>query len=200
MNNMENYMKDAQGRLVPLELVKPIDKLRDELVKTVIADSQALADLITKFKAETFQKISDFVSLSAQDHGVTWGGEKGNVNLTSYDGDFKIVRAVDEYNTFNEQIQIAKKLIDECINRWSEGSNVNIRALVQDAFQVDKRGRINVKRILGLRRMDIEDDQWQEAMKAISDSLQIAGTKEYLRLYKKDSLGEYQQISLDVAR
>lgn len=199
MNNTET-MKNAQGHYVPLELVKPIDKIRDELVKEIIADAQAIALQIQSFKQRSFGKIADFVSLSAQEHGLDWGGKKGNINLTSYDAEYKIVRAMDEYFTTNEQLQVAKELIDQCIHRWSEGSNANIRALVQDAFQVDKRGCINIKRILGLRRMDIEDEQWQQAMKAISDSLQVAGTKEYLRLYKKDTSGEYQQISLDVAR
>lgn len=199
MTNTET-MKNAQGHFVPLELVKPIDKIRDELVRQIIADAQTLAATIAAFKAKAFTQIAEFVSLSAQDHGLDWGGKKGNINLTSYDAEYKIVRAMDEYFTTNEQLQVAKELIDQCIHRWSEGSNANIRALVQDAFQVDKRGCINIKRILGLRRMDIEDEQWQQAMKAISDSLQVAGTKEYLRLYKKDASGEYQQISLDVAR
>jgi hypothetical protein len=197
---MNDTMKNAQGHYVPLELVKPIDKIRDELVRTIIADAQALAETIAAFKAKSFAQIASFVSLSAQDHGLNWGGAKGNINLTSYDGDYKIVRAIDEYFTTNEQLQVAKELIDQCIHRWSADSNANIRALVQDAFQVDKRGCINIKRILGLRRLDIQDEQWQQAMAAISESLQVAGTKEYLRLYKKDPTGEYQQISLDVAR
>lgn len=196
----DQYMTDAHGRLVPVELVKPIDKLRDELVKDLVHDALMIAAEIAAFKLAAFTHIADFVSLSAQDHGLNWGGKKGNINLTSFDGNLKIIRAIDEYNTFNEQLQVAKELIDQCIHRWSEGSNPHIRVLVQDAFQVDKKGQVNIKRILGLRRLDIEDEEWQEAMKAISDSLQVAGTKEYLRIYKKDASGEYQQISLDVAR
>ena len=71
--------------------------------------------------------------------------------------------------------------------------------LINDAFQVDKAGNINTKRVLGLRRLDIQDERWQQAMQAISDSLQVAGSKEYLRIYLRKGDGSYRQIKLDVA-
>ncbi len=39
----DQYMTDAHGRLVPVELVKPIDKLRDELVKDLVHDALMIA-------------------------------------------------------------------------------------------------------------------------------------------------------------
>jgi hypothetical protein len=36
-------------------------------------------------------------------------------------------------------------------------------------------------------------------MEAISDSLQISGTKEYLRFYVRDERGKYQGMPLDFA-
>ena len=37
-------------------------------------------------------------------------------------------------------------------------------------------------------------------MEAIVESLEVAGTREYIRIYQRDSSGEYQQINIDVAR
>jgi hypothetical protein len=71
--------------------------------------------------------------------------------------------------------------------------------LVNDAFQVDKAGKINTARVLGLRRLEIHDPDWQKAMQAITESLQVTGTKQYLRFYERDANGEYQQIPLNVA-
>jgi hypothetical protein len=36
-------------------------------------------------------------------------------------------------------------------------------------------------------------------MEAISDSIQISGTKEYVRFYIRDEQGKYQGIPLDFA-
>jgi hypothetical protein len=71
--------------------------------------------------------------------------------------------------------------------------------LVQQAFQTDKEGNLNVGRILGLRRLEIGDPRWQEAMKAISESVQVIGTKQYVRLYERvgDS-DRYAPIALDM--
>ena len=38
---------------------------------------------------------------------------KGNVTLTSYDGKYKIQRAIAEYLHFDERLQVAKELIDD---------------------------------------------------------------------------------------
>lgn len=196
----QQYMKDAQGRMVPIELVKQIDLERDALVREIVAGAQEVNQTVVAFKTKTFGDIQAFVDLAAEKHDRSLGGIKGNVTLSSYDGEYRVLRAIDEYHTFNEQLQIAKQLIDRCINRWSEGSDQKIRLLVQDAFQVDKKGRVNTKRILGLKRLNIEDEEWQQAMEAIAESLEVAGTREYVRIYKRDPSGEYQQINIDVAR
>lgn len=200
MSTSEEYMRDSQRRLVPIDLVPEIDRERDALVREIVAKALEVNALVTAFKTRAFGDIQAFVDLAAEKHDKTLGGIKGNVTLGSYDGECRIIRAIDEHHTFNEQLQVAKALIDRCITRWAEGSDQKIRLLVQDAFQVDKKGRVNTKRILGLKRLKIEDPEWQNAMAAIAESLEVAGTKEYIRIYKKDAQGEYEQISLDVAR
>ena len=59
--------------------------------------------------------------------------------------------------------------------------------------------RINSSRILGLRRVDIKDERWQRAMDAISESLQVTGTRAYMRVYERDAHGKYNAIPLDMA-
>lgn len=72
--------------------------------------------------------------------------------------------------------------------------------MINDAFQVDKEGRVNVARILGLRRLDFTDEKWLKAMQAIGESIQVAGSKTYFRVYERVGDSEqYQPISLDIA-
>jgi hypothetical protein len=156
--------------------------------------------VVSRFKVDAMADIEAFVELSGERFGVKRGGGKGNVTLTSYDGRYRVVRATEEYIVFDERLQIAKELIDDCLKRWSEGGNTNLQALVNDVFQVDKQGKVNVRGILRLRRLDIEDETWRQAMTAIAESLQTVGSKAYLRVYERDERGEYQQISLDTAK
>ena len=71
---------------------------------------------------------------------------------------------------------------------------------MQSAFQTDKEGKINTGRVLALRRLDIRDEKWQKAMLAIGESLQVVGSKEYVRFYERiGNTDQYRPISLDVA-
>ena len=200
MSIPEGYKEDAAGRLVPIATIRSIDLARDELVLEIVAAARRLSEAIAKFKASAFGDIAAFVSMSAEEYGVKIGGSKGNVTLLSFDGRYKIQRAIAESLSFDERLQAAKELIDQCITDWSQGSSPEIRALVNDAFQVDQAGKINTGRVLGLRRLDIKDERWLKAMTAISEAVQVVGSKAYVRVYERvGDTGQYQPIPLDVA-
>lgn len=195
----EGMMEDAQGRHVAIENIRPIDMERDALVKEIVTKAKGLAGSIQTFKAATLGDIQSFVELSAEKYNAKLGGRVGNVTLTAFDGQYKVVRSIDEYQVFDERLQAAKALVDECITEWSAGSRSELRTLINGAFQVDKQGRINVNRILTLRRLEITDDRWQQAMTAIGESLQTVGSKPYLRIYERQADGGYKPLPLDVA-
>jgi hypothetical protein len=195
----EQFMMDSQGRQVPIELVKEIDKLRDQTVRRIADEAMKMKEVLADFKQRIRDDIYAFVSLSAEQYGKTWGGKKGNISLTTYDGKYRLVVAMDDNITFDERLQVARELIGDCIKKWSDGSRDEIRILVQDAFLVDKTGKVSTTRVLGLRRLEIHDPDWQKAMTAITESIQILGSKQYLRFYERNDLGEYIQIPLDVA-
>jgi len=151
-------------------------------------------------KIQMQQELEDYLDLSASEYGVTYGGAKGNITLTSFDGSMKVERAIGEYRVFDERIQAAKAQIDACIERWSEGSNDKIVALVDHAFRVNKQGKIDVNQVLSLRNLAIEDAEWSAAMDSIADSITTVSKKEYIRLYQREPSGKYVAINLDWAK
>ncbi len=192
--------ENALGHFVPVSQIKEIDKLRDETVIGIIEKAKEVQRIIAEFKAVTMSIVADFVDLSAQEYDVKYGGAKGNVSLLSFDGKYKVQRAVGEHRIFDERIQAAKAQIDACIQHWSEGSDDKIKALVEHAFRVNKQGHIDVNQVLSLRQLNIDDSDWIEAMDAIADSIQITGTSSYLRLYERNANGKYEQIPLDISK
>ncbi|PVX80029.1 DUF3164 family protein [Paraburkholderia unamae] len=194
------YVTDARGRLVPEAMVKPVDQLRDQTIGSLIGEAKRLQSALAEFKNRTFTDIAAFVETSNEQYGVKVGGNKGNITLITFDGRYKIVRQIAEHIQFDERLQAAKELIDECIREWTAGSSDKIKALINEAFQVDKEGNVNTGRILGLRRLAIEDPKWATAMRAIVDSIRITGSKPYVRFYERDEGTEqYRPISLDLA-
>jgi len=196
----DGYMQDQQGKLVPFDMVRPIDIERNDMVLNLVDQAKTKSVELAAFKQNAMNAIEKFVNHSGRKYQVKMGGNKGNVTLMSYDGRFKIQRAIADHLVFDERLQVAKELIDECINEWTEGSRSEIKVLINDAFQVDKQGRVSTSKILGLRRHDIKHRKWKRAMKAISDSIQVAGSKPYIRIYERmGDTDEYKPIPLDVA-
>ncbi len=197
----EGYMKNSRGGFDPISTVKEIDKLRDQMVKEIVKKTLEESEKLAEIKKEFFKTIQAFVELSSEKYGLKFGGKKGNMTFMSYDGEYKVLVAVNENIIFDERLQIAKELIDQCIKDWSNGSCDEIKALVQDAFYVGKSGNINKNRILGLRRLDIQDERWQQAMAAISDSIQVSDSKQYVRIYRRNpnDADKYDLVNLDIS-
>lgn len=194
------YMKNGSGHLVPLEQVRPIDQQRNELVIEIVQKAKALNQALLEFKDSTSGDIGAFIDLSAERYDVELGGDKGNVTLTSYDGLYRVQRAIHENISFDEGLSAAKALIDQCLDDWTKDSRSEVKALVKQAFRPNKKGELSTSRVLELTRLEIKDSRWNRAMQAIKDSIQVDGSKSYLRIYERTSNEDkFQQITLDIA-
>lgn len=194
------YRQDALGRLIPESMIKPIDLERDKLVLDLVTKARELNGLMGKFKGGAFGDIEAFVELSAEQYNVQLGGKKGNVSLLSFDGRYRVDRAIQETIKFDERLQAAKELIDQCLQDWTQGSRDELKVIVNDAFRVDTSGEIRAGRVLALRRYDFSDERWLRAMQAVGDAVQVTGSKMFIRVYERvDNTSQYRAISLDIA-
>ncbi|WP_064776335.1 DUF3164 family protein [Acetobacter pasteurianus] len=197
----DGFMQDSRGRLVPEANVRPSDKLQDELVRRLHREAEPVRQFMMDFKRLCFAEINAFLDLVAEQYSTKLGSEKGNVTLTSYDGTLRVTVAVGNVISFGPEIQAAQTLIHSCLNRWSEGANANLKAVVLDAFDVDKQGSMNVGKILALRRLEIDDEEWQRGMQAISDSVRVDMTKDYVRLHRRPSPdAKWELVTFDLSK
>ena len=196
----KQFMEDAQGRQVPVSMIKKFDLKRNDLVCSIMSRAFAERERLAEFKQQVWEEIQSFVDESAKDSGAKkLGGKKGNITLTSFDGRYKLIVAVNDGILFNEKLQIAKQLIDECIGKWSKNARPELKVLVDDAFNVGKNGLVSTGKVLGLRRLNITDTTWRRAMDAITESIQVVSSKTYMRFYERQEDESYKQIPLDVA-
>ena len=196
----DGYMKNALGHLVPRANVREQDLMRDEVARNLATQASALNQALSEFKKKALGDMADLIKIAGERYEVTLGGKKGNVSISSYDGKYKVQRSVADRIQFTEEIEAAKALINQCIARWSEGANDNIRAIVDRAFSKDTKGQLKTAAVLDLMRLEIDDAEWKRAMDAIRDSIQTTGTAIYVRVYERigDS-DQYKAIPLDLA-
>jgi hypothetical protein len=198
----EGYMEDSSGALRRIADIKHIDLVRDELVKKIIKRAAEINEQLRALKDEALQEIAAFVELSAAEYNINIGGKKGNVQLSSYNGKYKVMRAKHDYMTFDERLLIAKQLITECLEDWSGRPGVprGLIVIADRAFRKNAKGEISVSRVLDLRSHEIDDERWKKAMEIITDSISVQATVTYLRIYERVGQSEiYKQISLDIA-
>ncbi|MFB9148732.1 DUF3164 family protein [Roseovarius ramblicola] len=201
LQNGKWFRNDAKGRLVPNDLVRPQDELMDEQVRKIAGYALALSDQLRRFKEHTFDDISAFEAILAQEYETSIGGAKGNKTLTSYDGLYQVQVQVQDRVDFGPELQVAKGLIDECLNEWSADSRPEIQAIVTRAFNTDKEGQINRAEIFMLLRLDIEDHRWRRAMDAIRDAMRVVGKATYVRVkHRPDTEAHWQTVLLDIAK
>lgn len=195
------HMLDPKGRKTPVEVISGADLVEDEVVRKIIGYALALSGQVSRFKGHTFEDLGDFEALLAQEYGATKGGAKGNKTFMTYDGCMKVQIQVADHIDFGPQLQIAKSLLDECLNEWAADARPELRALVTSAFNTEKAGQINRSEIFKLLRMDIKDERWQQAMSAIRDAMRVVGSKIYVRCYHRETPDAgWEAITIDLAK
>lgn len=197
----EGYRKNAQGHLVHESEIREQDKLRDQFVLNAVAEALALQEQLKNFKGRMLGDIEDLIEISAQNYGVSMGGKKGNVQMMSFDGRFKVERNCQSVMTFSEEIETAKALIDKCLVKWSNDSNAHLVSLVNNAFRTNGNGQLKTGEVLALTRCEIDDADWKTAMVALKDALHVLNTSTYVRLYQRVGDSDvWKPISLDLAK
>ena len=197
---------DSQGRKVPAALVSEKDRMVDGAVRELVARALSVQGEMEALKSWAMQEARAAQALIFDRYGAAVGGAKGGLTLTSFDGSQQVKISVSDRISFGPELQAAKSLIDTCIETWAAGGNDNIRALVEHAFQVNKAGRIDTGRVLGLRALKMQgpdgqpDPMWARAMEAISDAIRVDGSATYIRFYRRNErTSRMEQISLDLA-
>lgn len=195
-----SYLRDAKGNLVPVESVRPLDLLEDDVVTKILTYAEPLSAEIARFREHTFDDVDAFVALSEQHYGSKRGGMKGNLTFSSYDGLVRITVSVADLVEFDSKLQIAKGLLDECLLDWAADSRAELRAMINLAFNVEQPGRVNRAGLVALLRIESADERWNRAMDAIRDSQRVVGSKRYVRIHRRATItSPWTAVSLDMA-
>ena len=190
----ERTLTDAQGREIPVKVLHTEILEKDAAVKKAMDCAVKLQERIISDKQKMIQIIESYLNDAARRNGLEW---KGNALLISFDEKYRIEMRFREKIQFGIELQLAKQKIDECIKAWSADSSDNLKAIVNDAFQLDKHGQLARYRIFALRRFKIKDPDWKEAMELIDKAILVTSTKQYISFAVRDEAGNYNKIVLN---
>lgn len=202
LTDEKGWWLNNRGEPVHKDLVRVNEQLKDEMVEKLICDATQISKSILDFKGYSSEKIDSYFGLLLQNYGIDEKSKtkKGNITLENFSGTKRVEVRVSETLHFDEKIQVAKLKIDEYLRDVTKDSPPEIITLITKAFEVDKEGNIDAKKIFALKSYDIKDPRWIEAMEIIDDSKKIAYTKSYIRFYTRDSIEDiWKLIPIDMA-
>ena len=196
----DGYRRNHRGDLVHERNIPERDLDADRVVSEIHVFGLALSAQMGRFRDHTMADILELRERMLERYGARLGGKRGNITITSFDGCRMVKLQQAEHVEVGPEIEAAQALVDECLEEWSERSDLKLRALVKQAFRPSADGKVSATKLLALRRVEIDDDRWRRAQLAIADALRPKTRSEYVRLYRRDTPdAAWEQISLHLA-
>jgi hypothetical protein len=189
---------NSGGNFIPANRIPKIFKLRDATVIKILKRMSKLEAMMKKIKADNFADVDAYLKKLAISSGLKNKTIAGNITLSSYDNLNRIELSINHIEGFDEQLNAAKTLIDECIIGWSKDSNKNLKIVIDEAFKLDSQKRFNTNAVWSLTKLDIKDQKWQKAMELVKNSRQKYESRQYMRIAKRKShKGLFKNVNLN---
>lgn len=202
METQSDYKINARGEKVHIDLIKKDELMRDELVNNLIGEAEAFREIMSEFRKKAEGQVDAYFDelMTKYNINAKANTKKGNITLENFSSTAKVQIAVTDKLSFDEKIQLAKMKFDEYFEQVTVGSSEEVKLLINKAFDVDKEGNVDVKKILELRSYNIRHPKWVEGVALIEESKKIVSSKSYIRFYKRESPDKaWGHVSLDIA-
>ncbi len=199
--NKSGEWMDASGKYVDPKYISQHVKSEDrdvaKLQKKAVTISKQLSDLLLA----TEKMFLNHLERLAKEYAVPPVSGKGNMTMRTFDGTQSVKCKVYQRIVFDARLNTAKELVDKCISKWAQGADQKLKAIVSDAFKVDKEGAVDPKALLRLKKLKIDDADWRIAMKMGDDSMTLVSSKKHYQFFIRETPeAEWKTINLSFGR
>ena len=194
-------MTDAQGQDVPVAYVKPYDRERDRVALRILKRWVVEHDRLAILKADTLADIAKLQAFGRDKCEVKIGGDKGNVQFSSFDGLTRVRLDARTMVEFDDRFNQAQKLILEYADDLAGATGErDIVTIIRAALTPSAGGMLARSRVIGLLRLNIKAEKWLKAMDMLRDCQFVKSGKTYIYVESRSSINDdWEMIPLDVA-
>lgn len=198
MSKTKTY-KDKDGVEIPSKYIHKLDIEKHHLALALAKKAQKINETLVAFKKELMEKCDELYERARTEAQLkVRDNSKGTYSITSIDKKVKIELRVTEFGGFGDGIHIAHELIKEFLMERTKNIDADIAAIATSAFET-RGGNFDVKKVLDLKKYNIQHPKWVQAMKEIDKAYEVRNTKRYPRVWLMDDNGEYKIVNLDFA-
>ena len=194
-------IKDSQwvnhkGQEVPREYISRYDQNKEKAVDKIFRRAEDIEAKLREFKIMAFDLADDLYTQMLAEANIEGGDRKGNFTFYSFDKSLRVEVSLKDRIEFDERINLAQIKLSEFIAEKTNGSDGELRELVNNAFTTT-RGRLDTKRVLSLFSYKIKHPKWLEAMELIKGSISTNNTVRYMQIFRRDANGNYNPVNLN---
>ena len=185
---------DPKGNEIPAQYVPKLDKKKDKFALAMLKKAQDLNRRLSEFK-QLLVEGGDEIWADMQEAENVRTGKKG-YSIMSFDKKIKIEMNQSERIEFDDNIEIAKALIDEYLTDKLASSDVDLKQIVHMAFET-RSGQLDTKKVVSLFRLNINNEKWKRAIEIIRKSMSSNISKRYVSIYLKNNQDMYKDVKLN---
>lgn len=192
-------IRNYDGRLRDADTFKPEKVLIHDWVEERVAEAERLREMMAAQKRCDFEDFAAIRDLISEKYDARIGGVRGGTELVSIDELTKIQITTTDQKTVTPAIIAAEELVREVMDDLLDGSNEDLRQIVDRAFVRNRQtGKISTTQIRRLASLEINHSKWPKAQKALRDAIENAGVRQYMRFYRRDKLqSPWVQVDLN---
>lgn len=175
------------------------ESLVDDTVRNRCIAAINFQQTMLEFKEQSLNDVTALYSSLLEYSNRHKSDSKGNFTLDTKDKLFRIIYRNAILMDFDERAAQGKSHVLSFVNKRYDGDE-ETRDLIL-ALLDESAGKLNARDVNRLIKMEarFNDENWNQGIALLKESYKEVDTKSYIRFYKKDSQGQYKQISLDFA-
>lgn len=194
----DKFWVDESGLEIPFNRISKAERLIEKNTAKIRKEAIAINAKMVEFKEMVKQLCAEAYEAFMEEKGVK--PTKGNFTFYSFNRDIKVEVSINERIEFDDMtIKAAKAKFDDFLSSNIQSKNEFAKQMVMDAFSTQRKGNLDVKRVLQLTRYEskVNDALFSEAVTLIKEAIRKPDSKTYFRIWEKNKEGAYQLIDLN---
>lgn len=173
---------------------------KNQLVNELVHNAQGLNEILREFKEKSFERLKEHYE-RMKEFGDVRSNNKGNFQLKSDDGEFKVEFSNQVIKEFDERAEMAAEHLNEFlashVKKRSEADYNMIKGFIEkknDKFDVSLVGR------LFQMEDNYDNPSWKKAIELFKASYVEVDSAQYIRFFQRNAQNDqFETVNLNFA-
>lgn len=183
---------------------KEYEENRDALVTAIGDGAVELEHKMLAFKSFAFEELTGFRG-TMMEYGELRGkgGKENKGNFSIQNDTYKVEFCTQVRKQFDERAEMAEEKLRTFMKGYlKKRTDQDVIDFINLLLERGKSGEFDVNLVNRMYTMRdrFDDENWREALDLFQESYSPSGTAQYVRVYRKNDQGGWDNICLDIAR